>query len=262
MATADNDTLTRFLDYSNALTNACKSHPKIVGLVLVGSAAETERVDAWSDHDFFVITPSGEQESLRTDLSWLPNSHSIAFSFRETEHGLKVVYDSGAVLEFAIFDCAELQTCEINHNYLAYGDEEVAQALEGATNRKVNESDADNLKDFRLFLSVLIIGVGRARRGEILTAGENIRSTATHALLKVLTQQLGKNPRLDRFDARRRFESVHPEIGSHIGTALIMQPENAAKTLLNIAESFLAPIWDEYPRRDVEVVRRALSWNS
>ena len=262
MTSAEEDTLSRFLDYSRSLTEACLAHPEIIGLVLVGSAAETERVDKWSDHDFFVITPSGSQDLLRTNLNWLPNSESIAFSFKETLHGLKVVYESGAVLEFAVFDCAELQTCDVNHHYLAYGNEEVAQALESATNRKVEVSGTNNLKDFRLFLSLLIIGVGRSRRGEILAAGENIRSTATYALLKVFTQQLGKNPQLDRLDARRRFESVHPEIGNIIGTALTMQPENAAKTLLNIADNFLAPIWDEYPHREVDVVRRALSWNS
>lgn len=262
MATSDNDTLTRFLNYSNALTNACKSHPKIVGLVLVGSAAETERVDEWSDHDFFVITLSGAQESLRTDLSWLPNSHSIAFSFRETEHGLKVVYDSGAVLEFAIFDCAELQSCMVNHNRLAYGNNKVAQALEIANSREITKNPTDNLRDFRLFLSVLIIGVGRARRGESLTAGENIRSTAANAFLKVLTRQLEMDSRLDKFDPRRRFEFVHPEIGSQIADALTKHPEGAGKSLLDLADKFLAPIWFDYPLGEVQVVRKALSWSS
>ncbi|MDP1720916.1 MAG: hypothetical protein Q8L08_07985 [Candidatus Nanopelagicaceae bacterium] len=262
MASANHDTLSRFLDYSKALTNACKSHSEIIGLVLVGSTAETERVDAWSDHDFFVITPSGAQESLRTDLSWLPNSQSIAFSFRETEHGLKVVYDSGAVLEFAIFDCAELQSCMVNHNRLAYGDDEVAQALEIAKSREITENPTDNLRDFRLFLSVLIIGVGRARRGESLTAGENIRSTAVNAFLKVLTRQLEQDSRLDKFDARRRFELVHPEIGSQITDALAKQPEEAGKSLLDLADKFLAPIWVEYPLGEVLVVRKALSWSS
>ena len=262
MTSGEDETLSKFLDYSRSLTEACIAHPQILGLVLVGSAAETERVDKWSDHDFFVITPSGAQDSLRTDLNWLPNSQSIAFSFRETEHGLKVVYESGALLEFAVFDCEELRNCKVNHHYLAYGDEEVAQALESAAHNEVNEGDAENLKDFRLFLSVLIIGVGRARRGEILTAGENIRSTATHALLKVLAQRLGKSPQLDRLDVRRRFESVYPEIGIHIATALAMPPENAARALFDFADNFLAPLWDEYPHRDVEVVRRTLSWNS
>jgi len=229
--------------------------------VLVGSAAETERVDLWSDHDFFVITSRGAQESLRKDLGWLPNSESIAFSFRETEHGLKVVYKSGAVLEFAVFDCAELASCMINHHRLAYGNSEVAQALESAKERELKVSPTDNLKDFRLFLSMLIIGVGRARRGEILTAGENIRSTATRALLSVLTRQLAADSRLDKFDPRRRFEFVHPEIGVRLGDTLTLQPESAARGLLRIAETYLPSIWNEYPHGEVEVVRRTLSWS-
>lgn len=135
----------------------------------------------------------------------------------------------------------------VNHHSLAYGDHHVAQALETAKSRESKESPADNVKDFRHFLSVLIIGVGRACRGEIW---------------KVLIWQLDKDSRLDKFDPRRRFEYVHPEIRNRVGTASAMQPEDAARALLDIVDGFLAPIWDEYPHREVEVVRRRLSWDS
>ena len=121
--------------YTQLLTEACRNTPSVIGLVLVGSVADTERVDEWSDHDFFLITERGAQERLRLDLSWLPSSEKIAFSFRETEHGLKVVYNSGAVLEFAIFDVEELRSCAVNHNKLAFGTPEVAEALTTASNR-------------------------------------------------------------------------------------------------------------------------------
>ena len=68
------ETLSRFIKYSDSLTDSCDNNPKIIGLVLVGSTAETERVDEWSDHDFFVITESGDQEALRENLEWLPSS--------------------------------------------------------------------------------------------------------------------------------------------------------------------------------------------
>ena len=97
---SSDSTLTRFEKYSESLRQSCIQNPKIIGLVLVGSTAETQRVDEWSDHDFFVITEEGEQEALRQKLTWLPNSDSIAFSFRETEHGLKVVYKSGFVISY------------------------------------------------------------------------------------------------------------------------------------------------------------------
>ena len=65
--------------------------------------------DQWSDHDFFVISEPGSQEYFRNDLSWLPDDRQIAFWFRETTHGLKVVYENGNLLEFAVFDFAELE---------------------------------------------------------------------------------------------------------------------------------------------------------
>ncbi len=256
------NTLSRFIEYSNSLTNSCIQHPKIIGLVLVGSTAETERVDEWSDHDFFVITQSGEQEPLRRDLSWLPNSESIAFWFRETEHGLKVVYNSGDVLEFAIFDCAELRGCTVNHHRLAYGGEEVQMALFVAKSRLPEVVVGDDLADFRHFLSVLVIQVGRARRGELLTAGQGIRGTAATALLKVLTRQLPADPQLDKLDVSRRFEFAHPLVGTVIADATAQQPEEAGRRLLEISERYLAPIWSDYPQREVQTVKDVLSWTS
>lgn len=255
-------TLARFKKYSESLTNSCVQHPKIIGLVLVGSTAETDRVDEWSDHDFFVVTEDSEQESLRRDLSWLPDSESIAFWFRETEHGLKVVYNSGSILEFAIFDCDELRTCMVNHHQLAYGNDEVTKALMAASNRLPANVIGDDLADFRNFLSVLIIQVGRARRGEVLTAGQGIRGTATTALLKVLTRRLPQDHRLDTLDVSRRFELVHPEIGKIIAKALEQEPEAAARDLLMISEKYLVPLWDDYPHDEVAIVKDVLSWRS
>ena len=256
------DTLTRFIKYSESLTESCIRNPKIIGLVLVGSTAETERVDEWSDHDFFVITNTGDQEALRQDLSWLPHAASIAFWFRETAHGLKVVYLTGEVLEFAVFDCNELSDCVVNHHRLAYGSDEVRVALTAATNRLPEIVIGDDLTDFRHFLSVLVIQVGRARRGEILTAGQGIRSTAATALLKVFTRRLPADPRLDKLDVSRRFELAHPEIGGLIAVALEQNSEAAAKSLLEISEKYLESLWGEYPKVEVEVVKGLLSWAS
>lgn len=256
------DTLARFIKYSESLIDSCKKNPKIIGLILVGSTAETERVDEWSDHDFFVITESKDQEPLRRELSWLPNAEEIAFWFRETEHGLKVVYNTGEVLEFAIFDCDELRGCTVNHHRLAFGSEEVKEALSSAKNRLPEMVVGDDLADFRHFLSVLVIQVGRARRGEIITSGQGIRGTATTALLKVLTRRLPFDRQLDKLDVSRRFEFAHPEIGIGISDAIARQPEAAAIDLLKISEKYLAPIWSDYPQREVQTVKDILSWTS
>lgn len=255
------NTLAAFIKYSESLTESCKTNPKVIGLVLVGSTAETDRVDEWSDHDFFVITKSGDQESLRQDLSWLPRSEEIAFSLRETEHGLKVLYKWGGVLEFAIFDPAELRACTVNHYRLAFGDVEVESALAEAAGRLTQIVKGDDVSDFRLFLSVLVIQVGRARRGELITAGNGIRGTATMALLRVLTRRLAGDCQLDRLDVTRRFEFAHPVIGMAISSALAREPEEAAKELMRISDTYLAPLWEEYPKGNVQTIKEILSWN-
>jgi hypothetical protein len=251
-----------FAKYTEDLIDKCRVTPSVIGLVLVGSVADTARVDEWSDHDFFVITESGAQESLRLDLSWLPDSENIAFSFRETAHGLKVLYRSGGLLEFAVFDVEELRACAVNHNLLAFGTPEVAQALATAANRTADIPLGDSLRDFRLFLSLLVIGVGRARRGELLTAGEGIRSYSLGALLKVFARELPADSRQDRLDPFRRFEFVQPELGGKIAQALQLPPEHVALSLLSIAEENLPKVWAIYPNQDVLAVRNILGWSA
>ena len=99
-----NPALEEFERYRAELSDACRAHPKIVGLVLFGSSADRSRVDQWSDHDFAVICEARVQEALRGDLSWLPRYGSLAFAAREHHDGFKAVYRSGAVIEFAVVD--------------------------------------------------------------------------------------------------------------------------------------------------------------
>lgn len=251
----------RFLHFSTALSASCAARSEVIGLIFVGSAADIQRIDQWSDHDFFVITKNGEQEKLRQDLSWLPNFEKVAFSFRETAHGLKVLYLNGAVLEFAIFDCAELASCKVNHHALVFGSPEVAKALSTAAARLSEPTIIAPLVDFRLFLSLLVIGVGRARRGELLTAGIGIRSSALSSLIKVFSQWLGPDERMDQLDLSRRFETVHPILGARLAKAVAHEPELAARELLQIAGEFLPGIWPGYPHDNVDVVQRVLGWN-
>jgi len=85
---------------------------RVIGLVLLGSSAEVSRIpDAWSDHDFFVVTVDGVQENFRTGL---PDAEQIVLHPRETAHGLKVLFADGHLIEFAIFDLKELRLARVN----------------------------------------------------------------------------------------------------------------------------------------------------
>src|SRR3954449_2304508 len=95
--------------FTRRLLDNLTADERVLGLVALGSMAARDYIpDAWSDHDFFMITKPRDQESFRTDLSWLPDAEQVAFYFRETAHGLKAIYADGHLIEFAVFDLAEL----------------------------------------------------------------------------------------------------------------------------------------------------------
>lgn len=253
----------RFEDYTRRLTKSAASNDDVVGLVLLGSTAAVDRVDEWSDHDFYLVVREGQQERFRSDLGlWLPDVDEIAFAVRETEHGLKVVYSSGAVLEFAVASLDEVST---------FGGSPYAVVLDRAdlTERMASgpaipaPREVDALREFRLFLSLLLIGVGRARRGEELAGGQLVRTYALERLLTVLREQLGdagvSGPMPDPFNVFRRFEQTHPVIGRELGDALAAPVDACGLRLLDIAEQHLRPAWTGFPTEEVDVVRSRLA---
>ncbi|MGD9958004.1 hypothetical protein [Nocardioides sp.] len=247
----------RFEDYTNRLVASVAAYDDVEGLVLLGSTAATERVDAWSDHDFYLVVRQGREEHFRTHLDWLPDRDQIAFAARETEHGLKVVYRSGAVLEFAVANADDLAT---------FGGSPYRVALDRST---VTEqmlvtrppaAPADDLTDFRIFLALLVIGLGRAARGEELVAGELLRGYALHRLVAVLRRHAsataGSAP--DPYNGLRRFEAAYPELGRALAAALARPAAECGRCLLEFAEAELAPLWRDYPRQDADAVRAIL----
>lgn len=196
-----------FLD---ALVARAEADPQVLGLVLCGSSAQVERRDAWSDHDFLLITADGTPESYRTDLAWLPDHEGIALSFRETAHGLKVLYRSGLLVEFAVFDLAEFAGCALNHYAVVLDRAGIAAVAEAVHARSVAPRAVDRLAEFRLVLCLLYVGFGRARRGEVLSAGMFVRGFAVEHLLRLVADTLPaeRRPPLDALDPWRRFEQA------------------------------------------------------
>lgn len=256
----------RFADYTRSLVESVATFDDVEGLVLLGSTAAVERIDEWSDHDFYLVVREGTQERFRTDLSWLPDSEQIAFAVRETEHGLKVVYRSGAVLEFAVASGFEVMTFGGSPYAVVLDRADVAERMAAAPTTPP-PTEPDDLREFRLFLSLVLIGVGRARRGEELAGGQLVRTYAAERLLTVLRHRLtpvsvtgGAAP--DPYNVFRRFEAAYPDVGQALGEAMALPVDECGARLLGIAESQLAAGWTDYPADEVEVVRDRLGYAS
>jgi hypothetical protein len=272
MQTIRVQTLDLFLKYEDELSANLQAHPDVIGLVFVGSAADHSRFDEWSDHDFFVVTKSGAGEGLRQDLSWLPNADEIAIRPRETAHGLKVVYRDGHVLEFAVFNDEELELAGANA-YLVTVDKtgEIAgrmAAIAAKSAEAAAKAIGENYKpdaEFELFLCQLLIGVGRARRGEALIASEHVRSWAVGNLLGLVRHWQhpvrGTEGKTDNLNRHRRFELQYPTIGARIVSAQEKPVEACAQQLLGVVLEVGGGNLTAAQRAQAAVVSDRLGWS-
>ncbi len=248
--------LAAYRDFTRRLQANLQADDRVLGLIALGSMAEVNRLpDDWSDHDFFVITPPGEQEDFRQNPGWLPDHESIVLSIRETAHGLKVLYESGHLLEFAIFDIDELAQVHINDYRVLLDRADITSIVVNIAKRPA-QSPFDATKQFTMVISLIYVGMGRYARGERLSAHAFIKHHLLGHLLSLLAHLLdGDNARLDNLDAFRRFEQVYPDVGAEISRVLLLPIPQAAESLLDLTVHH-APELAESHQSAVDVVRQ------
>jgi hypothetical protein len=257
-----NQTPASFLEYSDRLAASAQAHPDVVGLVLVGSAADTARADEWSDHDFFLIVRDGMAEGFRQDLSWLPDADQVIIRPRETAHGLKVVYRDGRVLEFAVFDDSELEMASVNYWAVPVDKTNITTRV-AALEKKTVGAPFEEQKEWELLLAHILIGVGRARRGEALIAGQQIRSYMLRHVVGFVRDRIapaaGAEKVEDNLDRFRRFEQQYPAEGSRLDRILQLPVEEAAQGLLDFTLGLGG--FTDFQHEQADVVRRRLGWD-
>jgi hypothetical protein len=250
----------RFDRFLELLVAEAARHDDVVGVAAFGSTADRERADEWSDHDVALIVEAGAEPRYRDDLGWLPTSDPLAFSVIEHHGGGKVVDLGGHIVEFGVTTVDGLKDWYVNRYEVLLDRGGVADALEQVARKPGPDGPIDDARQIRLALAELLIGVGRFRRGEVLSAGQSIRSDAVKHLLTVLGHRLPDGrTHLDSLDPRRRFELVSPDIAASIERALRQDPETAARELLDLAERLL-PSWRDFPRSGAAAIRRRLGW--
>jgi lincosamide nucleotidyltransferase len=246
--------------FTERLRERLAQEPSVLGLVLLGSTSgEGAPADPWSDHDFFVVVEPGAQERFRSDLGWLPDAASIALSFRETAHGLKVVYESGHLAEFAVFEPDELRLARVNRYRVALDRADIAERMERVRAATVGAARADRAWEAGQFLTNLLVGVGRWRRGEHRSGDLLVRCGAMGHLLRLVADRVPPDDRTapDDLDPFRRFERGWPRIAREVEQALDLPTPEAADRLLAIAEVVLGR-GPELPAAAVEATRRVI----
>ena len=254
-----------FLAFSTQLESNARSLDDCIGLTFLGSTAALERADEWSDHDFFLIVKPGTGEKHRKDLSWLPNFDDIAMATRETDHGLKVAYANGHILEFAVFEDAELELAAVTDYSVPVDKQDITPRMAAIAARPAPKPRAVE-REFELMLELIIIGVGRARRGETLMAGQFIRSYIVSNLLSIISQTIesadasGKS--VDALNPFRRFELRYPQFAARIEESLQKDLDSAARGLLEILKDVFGAALTVSQRAKIAVVERRLGWQA
>lgn len=247
----------QFAHFTEILLENARQNPDVLGVVFLGSAADAHRRDSWSDHDMFWVVKSGRQEHYRQDLSWLPYPEQIVMRYRETQHGVNVIYDFGHLIEFAVFDLDELNEVKANDYAVPLDKADIEQRMASAVKNTTAER-VEAVIAARHLMQIVFAGIGRWARGEKISAHAFVRMYALRRLLQVLPLVLQPEnvAKLDSLDPYRRFEQVLPELGAQIDNLLRLDVPECAIGYLDLLETHVKPHIQEYPVELAETVRR------
>lgn len=247
--------------FTEELRRRLDADGRVLGLVALGSMAALDyEPDEWSDHDFFVITPAGGQEALRAEVAWLPAAERIVYRYRETEHGLQVVYDDGHLLEFAVFDLDEIRLAGVNRYRVLLDRGGVEERMAEVARTTASRPVRDDAFHFAKLVTCVQVGAGRSARGEELSGAMFVKDLALRHLLVLLARAVSAEDAalLDDLDPFRRFDLVHPTLGAELAALTRKDARTAALGLLAVAERELRPSRPDLPWQLATVVRHRI----
>jgi hypothetical protein len=205
------------LDRLSAIGASLARRQSALALIGLGSVGrELDRLDRYSDLDFFVIVRPGHKTHYLADLSWLEEAAPIAYCFRNTRDGYKLLYADGIFCELAVFEEAELAQIPFAPGRVVWRAAGVDETI-GTPPETGRGQEEQPPVEWLLgeALTNLYVGLLREHRGERLTALRLIQGHAVDRIL-ALHERL-QPPRAghhDPFTPERRYEARYPEMAA------------------------------------------------
>ena len=187
----------------------------LLGLGSVG--LELDRIDAYSDLDFFAIVEEGYKQAYIDSLQWLRDVHHVAYQFRNTVDGYKLLFADGIFCEFAVFELDELRNIPFAPGRIVWKRSDLPDTLGQPASETMPASKRD--PDWLLGEAVtnIYVGLQRDKRGEKLSAMRFIQSYAVDRLLELVeTIETAEQAHRDPFVNERRFEQRYPGLVSQL----------------------------------------------
>jgi hypothetical protein len=96
---------------------------KALALIALGSVGvELDRLDDYSDLDFFIVVKDGYKAEFIANLDWLSRARPVIFAFKNTPDGYKVLFNDDLYAEFAVFELHELEAATYTEGRIVWKD--------------------------------------------------------------------------------------------------------------------------------------------
>ena len=160
------------------------------GLALLGLGSvgrEIDRLDQWSDLDFFAIVVPGSKAGFLADTSWLAAPCPLDWQFRNTVDGFKLLWSDGIFGEMAVFEPQELAGIPFAPGRVVWSAAgfDVGLLEPRVTSGHLRRPDRLDYLVGEL-LSCLLVGLCRFRRGEKLSAWRFVQTYCLDRFLEIV----------------------------------------------------------------------------
>jgi hypothetical protein len=241
----------------------------LIGLGSVG--LERDRLDRYSDLDFFAIVEPGHKARYIDTLDWLEAAHPLAWHFRNTVDGHKALMRDGVFCEFAVFEPQELDAIPFAPGRVVWRRPDVADSIALPRRPAPDPRLPDETWIVGEALGCLYVGLQRWHRGERLSAARLIQGHALDRLIELDTVRAADtapSASIDAFSRERRLEQRRPDLAAELpslvpGYALTPRAALAMLDALERRGASLNPSMKEriralaHPSRDVDDQHRS-----
>jgi hypothetical protein len=218
-----------------------ESHMGVAFIGLGSVGIETDRLDDYSDLDFFVIAKSGCKSFFLSNLDWMRQICPIAYAFRNTDDGYKVLYEDQIFCEFAVFEAHDLEHIDYAQGRLIWKEEGFDESY--CYPKKKHDLSVHNLEwIIGEILSNLYVGLCRYRRGEKLSAFRFIQVYPIDRIMELTDlSEISAPSHKDEFSRERRFEKRYPKIAVDLPRFMLGYdriPESAREIIRYLDKNF------------------------
>lgn len=207
----------RLLAGLDAIAATVSKHPKALALLALGSCGvDTQRLDAFSDLDFFVIVEESAKQDFIANLDWLTCGKPLVFAHRNTVDGWKTLDEDGVLCEFAVFCLAELALIPFAQGRVVWARDDFDKSALIPT-RSMDPIDV--VWTSNEALTNILVGLKRYLRGEEQAAARAIVVDGAELTCRVM--MLGQQS--DPYNPWRRMEHSSSETEGEM-KAILRQP--------------------------------------